>query len=104
VNVMYAGRLVETAPTEELYGNPLHPYTQGLLASVPRLDISKKKSLRIIKGLPPNLARLPGGCSFHPRCDYAMPICREKFPPFEKVGENHYRACFAEISKFKKPQ
>jgi len=104
VNVMYAGRLVETAPTEELYGNPLHPYTQGLLASVPRLDISKKKSLRIIKGLPPNLARLPGGCSFHPRCDYVMPICREKFPPFEQVGDNHYRACFAEISKLKRPQ
>ncbi len=104
VNVMYAGRLVETAPTEELYGNPCHPYTQGLLASVPRLDISKRKSLRIIKGLPPNLARLPGGCSFHPRCDYAMPVCREKVPPYEKVGEDHYRACFADISKLKKAQ
>jgi len=104
VNVMYAGRLVETAPTDELYGNPLHPYTLGLLASVPRLDIAKKKSLRIIKGLPPNLAHLPSGCTFHPRCDYAMPICREKFPPLEKVGENHYRTCWAEISKLKKPQ
>jgi len=104
VNVMYAGRLVETAPTDELYGNPLHPYTLGLLASVPRLDIAKKKSLRIIKGLPPNLAHLPSGCTFHPRCDYAMPVCREKFPPLEKVGENHYRTCWAEISKLKRPQ
>ncbi|MDD5190760.1 MAG: ABC transporter ATP-binding protein [Dehalococcoidales bacterium] len=104
VNVMYAGRMVETAPTEELYSNPLHPYTIGLLASVPRLDIAKKKSLRIIKGLPPNLAHLPSGCSFHPRCDYAMPICREKYPPMEKVGENHYRTCFADINKLKKPQ
>ncbi len=104
VNVMYAGRLVETGPTEDIYSSPLHPYTMGLLASVPRLDIAKKKTLRVIRGLPPNLARLPGGCSFHPRCDYAMPICREKYPPLEKVGENHYRACFAEIAKLKKPQ
>lgn len=102
VNVMYAGKMVETAPTEELYANPCHPYTIGLLASVPRLDIAKKKSLRIIRGLPPNLARLPGGCSFHPRCDYAMPRCKEEFPPLEKVGENHYRACWAELSKLKK--
>jgi oligopeptide transport system ATP-binding protein len=101
VNVMYAGRLVETAPTEELYSRPCHPYTLGLLASVPRLDIGKKKSLRIIKGLPPNLARLPSGCSFHPRCEYAMPRCKEEYPPLEKVGENHYRACFADISTLK---
>jgi oligopeptide transport system ATP-binding protein len=104
VNVMYAGRLVETAPTEELYANPLHPYTQGLLASVPRLDLGKKKSLRIIKGLPPNLSRLAPGCHFNPRCDYAMPKCRQEYPPLEKVGENHYRACFLEVSKLQKPQ
>jgi oligopeptide transport system ATP-binding protein len=102
VNVMYAGKMIETAPTEELYANPCHPYTIGLLASVPRLDVSKKKSLRMIKGLPPNLARLPSGCSFHPRCEWAMPRCIKEFPPLEKVGENHYRACFAELSKLKK--
>ncbi len=102
VNVMYAGKIVETATTEELYANPCHPYTIGLLASVPRLDVSKKKSLRMIKGLPPNLAHLPGGCPFHPRCDWAMPKCRVEYPPLEKVGENHYRACFAELSKLKK--
>jgi len=102
VNVMYAGKMIETAPTEELYSNPCHPYTIGLLASVPRLDISKKKSLRVIKGLPPNLARLPGGCAFHPRCDWAMPRCKVEYPPLEKVGDNHYRACFAELSKLKK--
>jgi oligopeptide transport system ATP-binding protein len=102
VNVMYAGKIVETASTEELYANPCHPYTIGLLASVPRLDVSKKKSLRMIKGLPPNLAHLPGGCPFHPRCDWAMPKCRVEYPPLEKVGENHYRACFAELSKLKK--
>jgi oligopeptide/dipeptide ABC transporter ATP-binding protein len=102
VNVMYAGKIVETASTEELYSNPCHPYTIGLLSSVPRLDVSKKKSLRMIKGLPPNLAHLPGGCPFHPRCDWAMPKCRMEYPPLEKVGENHYRACFAELSKLKK--
>lgn len=102
VNVMYAGKMVETAPTEELYANPCHPYTIGLLASVPRLDMSKRKSLRIIKGLPPNLAHLPGGCSFHPRCEWAIPKCHEEYPPLEKVGDNHYRACFYELSKLKK--
>jgi len=102
VNVMYAGRLVETAPTEELYANPMHPYTIGLLASVPRLDSERKKSLRVIKGLPPNLARLPGGCAFHPRCDSATPKCREEYPPLEKVGENHYRACFTNPDKVKR--
>jgi len=102
VNVMYAGRLVETAPTDELYGDPKHPYTIGLLASVPRLDSERKESLRVIQGLPPNLARLPGGCSFHPRCEYAMPQCREEMPQLEKVGENHYRACFLDVNKLKK--
>jgi oligopeptide transport system ATP-binding protein len=102
VNVMYAGKIVETAPTEELYANPCHPYTIGLLASVPRLDVGKKKSLRMIKGLPPNLARLPSGCPFHPRCEWAMPRCRKEYPQLEKVGDNHYRACFAELSKLKK--
>ncbi|MGP8079686.1 MAG: ABC transporter ATP-binding protein [Dehalococcoidales bacterium] len=102
VNVMYAGKIVETAPTEDLYENPCHPYTIGLLSSVPRLDVSKKKSLRMIKGLPPNLAHLPVGCHFQPRCEWAMPRCRTEYPPMEKVGENHYRACFAELSKLKK--
>ena len=102
VNVMYAGRLVETAPTDQLYGDPKHPYTAGLLASVPRLDSARKESLRVIQGLPPNLARLPGGCSFHPRCDYVMPQCREEMPALEQVGEDHYRACFVDAKKVKK--
>lgn len=102
VNVMYAGRLVETAPTDELYARPKHPYTIGLLASVPRLDSERKKSLRIIKGLPPNLSRLPGGCAFHPRCDYAMDRCREETPVLEEIGENHMRACFYDADKLEK--
>jgi oligopeptide transport system ATP-binding protein len=94
--------MIETAPTEELYANPCHPYTIGLLGSVPRLDVRKTKSLRLIKGLPPNVARLPGGCAFHPRCEWAMPKCHEEYPPLEKVGDNHHRACFAELSKLSK--
>ena len=102
VNVMYAGRLVETAATDELYGNPKHPYTIGLLASVPRLDSERKESLRIIKGLPPNLARLPSGCSFHPRCDYAFDRCREEVPMLEEVGPEHFRSCFYDADKLVK--
>jgi oligopeptide transport system ATP-binding protein len=104
VSVMYAGRMAEIAPTDELFENPAHPYTQGLLASVPRLDAGRQKSLRGIKGQPPNLTRLPDGCSFHPRCEYARDICEKEYPPLEKIGEEHYRACFLEPGELKKPR
>jgi len=94
VNVMYAGRLVETAPTDVLYGEPKHPYTMGLLASVPRLDLARKRKLSVVDGLPPNLARLPKGCAFCPRCYLAIDRCREEKPELEEVGEGHYSACF----------
>jgi oligopeptide/dipeptide ABC transporter ATP-binding protein len=94
VNVMYAGRLVETAPTDVLYGEPKHPYTVGLLASVPRLDLPRERKLSVIDGLPPNLAHLPKGCSFCPRCYFAIDRCREERPELEEVGENHHSACF----------
>jgi oligopeptide transport system ATP-binding protein len=102
VNVMYAGNLVETGPTEVIYAEPKHPYTLGLLASVPRLDVHMIENLRVIKGLPPNMARLPKGCSFAPRCDYAMDRCREEKPVLEKVGEDHYRTCFYDADKLKR--
>jgi len=102
VNVMYAGNLVESATTEELYARPKHPYTIGLLASVPRLDSDSKKSLRVITGLPPNLSRLPGGCAFHPRCEYAMDRCRVEVPKLELIGEDHMRACFYDMDKLHK--
>ncbi len=107
VNVMYAGALVETGPTETIYAEPKHPYTLGLLASVPRLDspadgASRRKNLRVIKGLPPNLARLPPGCPFAPRCDYVMDRCRQEKPALEKVGDDHYRACFSDAAKLKR--
>ena len=94
VNVMYAGRLVETGPTEGIYGDPKHPYTLGLLASVPRLDLDRRRELSVIDGLPPNLARLPRGCAFEPRCSYAISRCREEKPELEQVGETHLSACF----------
>ena len=102
VNVMYAGNLVETGPTEIIYADPKHPYTLGLLASVPRLDSPRKETLRVIEGLPPNMAQLPKGCPFAPRCDYAMDMCREERPPLEEVGEDHYRACYYDASKLKR--
>ena len=76
-----------------------HPYTLGLLASVPRLDNPRKTDLRVIRGLPPNMAHLPAGCSFAPRCDYAMERCRAEQPAMERVGEDHYRACFYEANR-----
>jgi len=94
VNVMYAGRLVETAKTDALYEEPKHPYTMGLIASVPRLDLPRKHELSVIGGLPPNLARLPIGCAFHPRCKYALSRCREEKPELDEVEDSHYSACF----------
>jgi oligopeptide transport system ATP-binding protein len=102
VNVMYAGNLVETGPTEVIYAQPEHPYTLGLLASVPRLDQHTKQSLRVIKGSPPNLAHLPKGCSFAPRCDYVMERCWEEKPLLETVGADHQRACFCDADRFKR--
>ncbi len=94
VNVMYAGRLVETGPTDAIYGEPMHPYTLGLMASVPRLDLPRSRELHVIKGLPPNLARLPQGCYFHPRCYLANDRCKKESPEMVEVGEEHYSACF----------
>ncbi len=102
VNVMYAGRLVETARTDDLYATPKHPYTIGLLAAVPRLDSERSTELNVIPGLPPNLSRLPTGCSFHPRCDYAFDRCREEEPELVEVGPEHFRACFYDADKLAK--
>ncbi|MFJ8471806.1 ABC transporter ATP-binding protein [Kitasatospora sp. NPDC094011] len=79
IAVMYAGRIVETAPVHELYARPAHPYTRGLLDSIPRLD-QKGQELYAIKGLPPNLLRIPRGCAFNPRCPRAQEVCRTDVP------------------------
>ncbi|MDH6628105.1 oligopeptide transport system ATP-binding protein [Streptomyces sp. LBL] len=86
IAVMYAGRIVETAPVHELYKRPAHPYTRGLLDSIPRLD-QKGQDLYAIKGLPPNLLKVPPGCPFNPRCEKAQDICRTDLPPLFTVTE-----------------
>ncbi|MGW6685881.1 ABC transporter ATP-binding protein [Streptomyces sp. NPDC054961] len=86
IAVMYAGRIVETAPVHEIYKRPAHPYTRGLLDSIPRLD-QKGQELFAIKGLPPNLLRLPSGCSFNPRCTVAQDVCRTDLPLLQPVSE-----------------
>jgi len=97
VAVMYGGRIVEMAPARELYARPRHPYTRGLMDSVPRLDDAAGKRLVPIDGQPPDLAQLPPGCSFAPRCRHAMERCRAERPALEPAGENHWKACFADV-------
>jgi oligopeptide/dipeptide ABC transporter ATP-binding protein len=93
VAVMYAGKIVETAKTSELFKKPKHPYTIALINSVPRLD-RKDERLYSIKGQPPTLRNLPPGCRFAPRCTEAMPICSEKEPVEVEIGEEHCVSCW----------
>ncbi|MFE9456947.1 ABC transporter ATP-binding protein [Streptomyces californicus] len=92
IAVMYAGRIVETAPVHEIYKAPAHPYTKGLLRSIPRLD-QKGRELYAIKGLPPNLTRIPPGCAFNPRCPIARDVCRTDVPPLYEVDAERRSAC-----------
>ncbi|MFF0459899.1 ABC transporter ATP-binding protein [Streptomyces mexicanus] len=92
IAVMYAGRIVEQAPVHELYRRPAHPYTRGLLDSIPRLD-HKGRELYAIKGLPPSLTRVPPGCAFHPRCPMAREVCRTDVPPLYEVSPTRGSAC-----------
>ncbi len=93
VNVMYAGRIIEQASAHELYRNPRHPYTLGLLRSVPRLDEPRRARLDPIEGQPPDLTRLPPGCAFAPRCGYRSDRCDER-PALRPVGSAHASACW----------
>jgi oligopeptide transport system ATP-binding protein len=96
IAVMYAGRIVEHADVYDLYARPAHPYSKGLLESIPRLD-QKGQELAAIGGLPPNLMRIPAGCSFNPRCRYAQDVCRVDDPALREVGHHRRSAChFAE--------
>jgi oligopeptide/dipeptide ABC transporter ATP-binding protein len=96
VNVMYAGRIVESGPAVEIYHNPRHPYTMALLRSVPRLDQPRRARLDPVEGQPPDLTRLDGGCSFRPRCRFAVEACARSRPPLEPAAgdEGHLAACF----------
>ena len=95
VVVMYAGKVVEEAPVEALFGNPRHPYTQGLIRSIPRVDraAARKERLEAIPGTVPSLLHPPVGCRFAARCKYAMDICVREMPPLKEVGPGHRVAC-----------
>jgi oligopeptide/dipeptide ABC transporter ATP-binding protein len=101
VNVMYAGRIIEQATAAELYANPRHPYTLGLLRSVPRLDEPRRARLDPIDGQPPDLTRLPAGCSFAPRCAYRVERCSEP-PPLAPVSTDHQSACWEAVRLVRK--
>ncbi|MEW2153852.1 ABC transporter ATP-binding protein [Streptomyces sp. NPDC007189] len=92
IAVMYAGKIVESAPVRDIYKAPAHPYTRGLLDSIPRLD-QKGRQLYAIQGLPPNLMDIPPGCSFHPRCPLARDVCRSDEPPLYQVSGTRGSAC-----------
>ncbi|MFN3267701.1 MAG: ABC transporter ATP-binding protein [Zestosphaera sp.] len=92
IAIMYAGKIVEVGPSEEIFGNPQHPYTQGLLRSIPRLR--SKEKITWIPGVPPDLRRPPLGCRFNPRCPYVMDVCRREEPPMIRLGEDHYVSCW----------
>ena len=94
VNVMYAGRIVEQGPARTIYARPQHPYTMGLLRSVPRLDAPRQAKLQPIDGQPPDLMHLPPGCAFAPRCPYVIARCQREVPSLRRVGAEHLAACW----------
>ena len=96
VLVMYGGRIVEDAPVRQIFYEPQHPYTQGLLRSTPRLDEAEAEELRTIPGQPPNLQRLPPGCAFHERCAWRIERCRTEEPALREIGSRRRKACHLE--------
>ena len=95
VNVMYAGRIVESGPAADIYHEPRHPYTMALLRSVPRLDRPRQARLDPVEGQPPDLTRLDAGCSFRPRCRFAIEACAVARPPLQRAADRpHFAACF----------
>jgi peptide/nickel transport system ATP-binding protein len=93
VAVMYVGRIVETAPTEALFATPKHPYTEALLSAVPKPDPRLRSDRIVLQGDVADPANTPPGCHFHPRCQYAQPICSEKTPEQEEIAPNHFVRC-----------
>ena len=94
VNIMYAGKIIERGTAQEIYANPRHPYTVGLLKSVPRLDQPRRAKLEPIEGQPPDLINLPMGCAFTPRCRWAVEKCEMESPALMQVGDGHLSACW----------
>src|SRR5919202_1087248 len=103
INVMYAGYIVETATADEIFHNPRHPYTLGLLKSIPRLDEPRKEKLVPIEGLPPDLVDPPPGCPFQPRCPYSIERCIPENPSLEPVVPGHRIACWVDVTGGREP-
>ena len=97
IAVMYAGRIVEQGTTDEVFASPKHPYTRGLLESVPRLDLHQP-TLTVIPGLPPDLSQLPGGCPFHPRCKHVTERCKSDYPDVVRFATGQWAACWEAVS------
>jgi peptide/nickel transport system ATP-binding protein len=93
VIVMYAGRVIERAPVPRLFAEPQHPYTVGLLGSIPRLDLEQER-LSAIEGFVPDAAAMPEGCRFHPRCPFAIDRCRREEPPLSEISRDHFASCW----------
>ena len=94
VNVMYAGRIIESGTAQDVYYNPKHPYTLALLKSVPRMDQARQAKLDPVEGQPPDLSQLDGGCAFRARCRFAVGKCAEGYPPLEKVTDTQSVSCW----------
>jgi peptide/nickel transport system ATP-binding protein len=92
IGIMYAGKIVEEAPTAIIYGDPIHPYTHYLIDSLPKLG--DKSTRQSVPGSPPDLAKLPSGCPFHPRCPHTLDICKEEMPGHSRIGVGHRVACW----------
>ncbi|MCC5811070.1 MAG: ABC transporter ATP-binding protein [Ectothiorhodospiraceae bacterium] len=99
INVMYAGRIVEQGSSGDIFKHPKHPYTLGLMSSIPRLDQPSGTRLTPITGQPPDLSNLPSGCPFHPRCRFAEDRCRAERPPLTQVSDQHWKACWIDVNK-----
>jgi peptide/nickel transport system ATP-binding protein len=99
IMILYAGKVVEIGPTEEIVKNPVHPYTKALLYSLPEMNVRfKEKKLQGIPGHPPHLLNPPPGCRFHDRCPLAKDKCEEKEPPLVEVGEDHIVYCWEVVA------
>jgi oligopeptide transport system ATP-binding protein len=99
IAVMYAGFIIEMGEIKSVYGDPRHPYTLGLLGSIPRLDMAHGEKLTPIDGMPPDLLSPPVGCPFAPRCSYVQDKCWKENPPLEPVGRGHVAACWVDVTK-----
>ncbi|TLN18726.1 ABC transporter ATP-binding protein, partial [bacterium] len=104
VAVMYGGFIIEEAPVKDLYGAPMHPYTLGLMGSLPRVDANRHERLVSIEGLPPVLYQTPSSCPFAPRCKYRVEHCLKENPPLATIAPNHHVACWVDVSTGKERQ